>query len=487
MLRQSAARLVTGCCLINLCVLAGAAAERTTTFDHDPGWDALNNRSSAFEPKNITQDFGYSPTHHAGGEQPGEMGGSISPAAEAAYYALPLETHTFDDRLTASGTLNCTGRVFHALIAFFNDSTLNEWRTPNMIAIRINGRGDRFFAYAEYCTSMWRAGGDDPGGFATEIEPETGRSVQRGFPLNQVLHWSLTYDPQAHDGVGSITITIGDQTCICHLTPEHRADGATFNRFGLLPVMKQWDDAGEVWLDDVKVNGQTEHFTTDPQWDQRNNRRTYVSTNVRPRFDFGYSETHFAGGKAAGELGGLVFRGDIRYPERMAYYGDRLEPLTWERPLHASGKMTMRRGVTDSTVLLGFFHHQESVRTNDSQQHGLPHSFLGLAIEGPSRDGFLVYPVYRNAGPGNGSAQGSDRPHIYPDGATHDWSIDYDPTSGAGRIAVTFDGHTVRLDVPSADRQVPTTFDRFGLVTTWIDGNGQHIYFDDLTYTVRQE
>jgi hypothetical protein len=24
-------------------------------------------------------------------------------------------------------------------------------------------------------------------------------------------------------------------------------------------------------------------------------------------------------------------------------------------------------------------------------------------------------------------------------------------------------------------------------VTTWIDGNAQHVYFDDLTYTVRQD
>jgi hypothetical protein len=33
----------------------------------------------------------------------------------------------------------------------------------------------------------------------------------------------------------------------------------------------------------------------------------------------------------------------------------------------------------------------------------------------------------------------------------------------------------------------PPRLDRFGLVTTWIDGNGQKVYFDDLTYTARQE
>ena len=30
------------------------------------------------------------------------------------------------------------------------------------------------------------------------------------------------------------------------------------------------------------------------------------------------------------------------------------------------------------------------------------------------------------------------------------------------------------------------TFDRFGLVTPWIDGNGQVVYFDDVTYTTGQ-
>src|SRR5207302_4513691 len=31
-----------------------------------------------------------------------------------------------------------------------------------------------------------------------------------------------------------------------------------------------------------------------------------------------------------------------------------------------------------------------------------------------------------------------------------------------------------------------TRFDRFGIVTTWIDGNAQRLYFDDLTYTCAQ-
>src|SRR5205823_2533127 len=106
------------------------ARERTQRFDRDPGWEGHNNRSSAFAPRQVRQDFGYSKTAHAGG-QPGEIGGFLSGAAEPAYYAKRLPTRTFDDPLSASGTLACTGTKFHLLLGFFNQDTLGDWRTPN--------------------------------------------------------------------------------------------------------------------------------------------------------------------------------------------------------------------------------------------------------------------------------------------------------------------------------------------------------------------
>jgi hypothetical protein len=60
----------------------------------------------------------------------------------------------------------------------------------------------------------------------------------------------------------------------------------------------------------------TETFDVDPVWDGRNNRATdpaprHTSTNVRPRFNFGYSPlSNFAGGQSRGEIGGDTFRGD---------------------------------------------------------------------------------------------------------------------------------------------------------------------------------
>ena len=176
--------LLTGC-VVWLVVTApefAGAAERTETFDRDPGWDGHNNRSATPEPRRIRQDFGYSATRHAGGASPGEIGGFIQPAAEPAWFAKKLGARTFDDVLTASGRVVCAGRQFHVLVGFFNADTAKEWRTANSLAIRLQGRGDIFFPYVEYTTSRWRSGGDDPGGFPQVRDESNGRMQLKGFP-----------------------------------------------------------------------------------------------------------------------------------------------------------------------------------------------------------------------------------------------------------------------------------------------------------------
>ncbi len=470
--------------------ICASAAERYETFDRDPNWDAHNNRARSPAPREVRQDFGYSNTNHCGGEKPGEIGGLVTPTAEPAYYARRISPATLNSRLTAAGTLNCPGRNFHVLLGFFNSETVNEWRTPNTIVIRLYGRGDVFYAYVEYCTSRWRAGGDSPGGFATVSDSENPEKKRlRGFPSQQNHRWSIDYDPAASGGRGKITVSIGEQKAVCELDAGHKADGATFDHFGLLSIPKHYDGGGEVWFDDIAINGEADDFSQDPKWDALGNRRTYLTNSVRPRFDFGFSDTRFAGGAGQGELGGVVFRGDNRYPERMAYYGDRLDPLTLARPLRASGKVGLRRGVSDSTTLIGFFHSKKSVEVSPSQDSGWPVNFFGVAIEGPSREGFLFYPAYRLSAGVDGYKRGDELPHILPDGASHDWSLEYDPDDAQrqGRIVVTFDGKRVVLDLPAGHRQTGAEFDRFGIVTTWIDGNAQRVFFDDIRYTWRQE
>jgi WD40 repeat protein len=464
------------------------AAERTEHFQRDPGWHGHHNRATAVKPREIRQDFGFSNTTHAGGTAPGEIGGFITPAAEPAYYAKKIPEKTFADRLTMSGTVSCPGRQFHVLVGFFNADTLNEWRTPNTIALRLQGRGDVFYAYVEYTTRKWRAGADTPGGFPqVPDEAKPGRMRLKGFSSGTAAHrWSLTYDPEGNAGGGSIIATIDDQQAVCHLDPGHKADGATFNRGGLLTVMKQADTPGDLWLDDITINDEKESFARDPRWDAVGNRRTYTTEIVRPRFDFGFSASRHAGGKGRGEMGGLVFRGDGRFPQMMAFYGDRLEPLTLARPLKASGKVALRRGVTDSDVLVGFFHSEHSLASGGSDAISLPPDFLGVSIGGPSREGFMFAPAYRLH---DAERQSSDRgPYLLPNGAAHDWTFEYLPPGekDAGSVTVTLDGEGATLSVPREHQARGAHFNRFGIISTHNDGNGQHLFFDDLTYTWTQ-
>jgi hypothetical protein len=480
--------------LICLCIASAAmirpihAEERTEHFDDDPQWDGVNNRATSPEPQLITHDFGYSKSQHAGGAAIGEIGGLLTPAAEPCFYAKSFWPMSFGHKLEASGKFACTGRQFHILVGFFNASTVNEWRTPNSIVLRLYGRGDVFYAYVEYATSRWRAGGDNPGGFSTVIEKETGRPQLKGFARGTPHTWSLVYDPKGNNGTGSIIAKIDDETAVCHLDPGHKEDGALLNRFGVLNIPKSFDQGGEVWFDDLTVGGKTEHFDSDPKWEAVGTRRTYRTASVRPRFDFGFSRTNFAGGKAAGELGGEVFRGDRRYPEKLAYYGDRVGPLTLNKPIRAGGRVTLRRGVSDSTTLLGFFNSKASVAVSETQPvTGFPESFLGVAIEGPSREGFLFYPVGHTSDGNVSYAYRDDLPHILPDGQPHDCSLEYKPPRGnlPGRLRATLDGEDGTVEIADLP-QTQVEFDRFGIITTWIDGNAQRVYFDDLTYTVSQ-
>lgn len=454
---------------------------KTETFDADPGWDGRNNRATDPGPRQIVQNFGFNSSSANAGGSAGEIGGFITPAGEPAFYGKVITPASFNTPLSASGILNVPQGGGHTLIGFFNADTVNEWRTPNTIALRIYGRGSYFLAYLEYGTGLWRAGGASFGG---EAAIPTGPA---GYPF------SLNYDPNGAGGRGTVSAILGSYSTVMTLDSGHKADGAMFNRFGILNVMKSADDPGQIWLDNVTINGETHPFDSNPGWDQRNNRRTYTSTNVRPRFDFGYSPgSNYAGGQRGGEIGGHTFRGDSRVEfngRRMAYYGARLnDPLSLNDPLHAEGKVGFRRGVSDSTTLIGFFHSTGSMRSNNSQDSATPENFLGAAIEGPSAEGFYLYPTYGidqegvRAGGGRGTPT---PPSIYLDGESHHWTLDYHPdgNGGTGSIIVTLGGRAVTLNLDPRHKPIGAQFNRFGIITTHIDGSGQTVYFDDLTYT----
>src|SRR6266480_5311209 len=241
---------------------------KTETFDTDPGWDGRNNRATDPAPRQIVQNFGFSSSSSNAGGPAGEICGFITPTGEPAFYAKVITPTSFTNVLSASGILNVPQGGGHTLIGFFNADTVNEWRTPNTIALRIYGRGTYFLAYLEYGTGLWRAGGTSFGG---EAPIPTGGA---DYPF------SFTYDPNGAGGLGTVTSTFGSYSSVMTLDSGHKADGAMFNRFGILNVMKSADDPGQIWLDNVTINGEAHSFNSDPGWDELNNRNTYISANV---------------------------------------------------------------------------------------------------------------------------------------------------------------------------------------------------------------
>lgn len=461
-----------------LCSALGAEHLRTTTFDTDPGWDGHNNRIADQPGRETVQRMGYSATNHAGGA-PGEVGGVIQTAAERAYYAKALpHPLMFNDQISASGTLaftegHATGPV---LIGFFNHDNSYGWRSRNSLAIRIDGRGDVLHAHIEYCTDRYRAGA----GAIAQRDPVTERFTMDEFPAGGTHTWSFDYDPNAADGAGAATFTFDDKTATMGLDGDHKKDGAIFDRFGLFNVMKSSDNRAEVYLDNVTINGEKDTFDADPHWVSDGNPAEYRARIVRPWFDFGYSATNFAGGKP-GEMGGVVFRGDHRFDNTKSFYGDRTAELTLKAPLHARGRVSLMRGVSDSGTLIGWFHAEKSLQ-NGTDKSTIPQDFLGVFVEGPSREGFLFRPAYRVHGEDNGVAAG---PYILPDSSRHQWTLDFEPGPPA-RITVSLDGESVSLPIPDEQLAQGASFNRFGIITTQIDGNLEIIYFDDLTYTVEQ-
>ena len=149
----------------------------------------------------------------------------------------------------------------------------------------------------------------------------------------------------------------------------------------------------------------------------------------------------------------------------------------------------MTRGVSDSTTLFGFYHSQVSMRQNESQRDGVPEGVLGIHIEGPSSEGFKFYPVARIKSGGSTIGNVRDFPTIRPDRRSHNWSFEYDPSAADdhGVMRIMLDEQTAMLQLRDGDKSSGATFDRFGIVTSWIDGNSQNVYFDDITYTVSQE
>jgi hypothetical protein len=189
------------------------------------GWEGRGNKvefaDRALRPYH---DFGWSSTSKAG-SKPGELDGIIWRDEAPAYYASKVGPLTLEDELFASGKISFSGAGSDSgvYLGWFDsrsktNKVVSDHKDPqrNILAILLEGpsRIGHYFRGA-YQTLRGEGMLDDSGPI---IRPD-----------GRVHEWSIHYSPVA----GTIAVKLDDQTATLVLKPEHRKQGASFDRFGL--------------------------------------------------------------------------------------------------------------------------------------------------------------------------------------------------------------------------------------------------------------
>ena len=461
--------------------------QKTERFDQDAQWDGRNNRLAPTPPL-VEQDFGYSPTHHAG-KAAGEIGGKVSQSIRPAYYAKIVPAATFDEPPSASGSLSVLdaraisgwhtqGNLY---VGWFNGDVRDLiWRPRNFIGFRLQSFNEPDGALVEltYGTRAWQAGGmfvNAAGGGQQRLVRElAGGALLRIPPDGSKRQWSFVYDPAGANGAGEMAFSFDGAETRLALRPELRKAGASFNRFGLFAPRIPGRHI-VAYFDDLILNGQAEDFTRDPQWEGLGNRERFPDPAQYGQNDFGFSPSKHAGGDS-GELGGRLFSCNPDEEQFKGYYGDRVGRLTLEHRLSARGRFVAKEFCIDSSFALGWF---------KAGRHNWPlQNFIGVYFDSLSSDGRIVAPLY---GTSRGNKREGGGHLVFEPGRQYEWTLEYDPVAAEGRGAITFAlaGNSVTLPLRAGDKAVGALLDRFGVFNLpWANSKWCEVYLDDLDYTV---
>jgi hypothetical protein len=488
-----AVSIVVTCCALSF------AEVKSENFDNDPGWEGHHNRVVPQSPKQVQQNFGHSDTNFAG-KAKGEIGGTIWRCSTPASYAMRIDPKTLDDRLSASGTFAITASSGSSGVFFgwFNSATPEGGRQSSL-GFRFAGEGSGARITFQLVTATNQARG-------TKITPwvvdkTKPRGEGRKFRPTSIKNdgtrytWKMDYDPSAAGGNGQMQFTIRSDSekpeefegklFTVDLPAGYRKHGSTFDHFGIANSSRP-GNAMTVYYDDVTLDGAAQDFAADARWVGVGNHASYERRDEGGAHDFGFSaDTNRAGGASAGELGGMIWRsGDY------GYYADRVEALSLEDRLEASGKVVLTAAPPDSGMYLGWFNSAE--KQLSPQQAG---NFIGVKIGGPTRVGHYFVPAYAatqaekpdrgdKQHPPNISVEKGAGPVLVPQKG-FDFKLTYDPAAndGGGAIEVKLGEESVTLDLKPGDKAKGATFDRFGLFTIHRGGSYVKIYFDDLKYS----
>ena len=133
---------------------------------------------------------------------------------------------TLEDPLEASQVRRHRRRGHGVFSGWFIENS-HGWRTPTRW--RSAGWRGKYWVLVEYGTHNWLTGGT--GCFeGTQYQ----KTPTKPFPADGTVHeWALRYLPRAASGRGEVRFVLDGKEYVCPLAPGHKADGATFNRFGV--------------------------------------------------------------------------------------------------------------------------------------------------------------------------------------------------------------------------------------------------------------
>ncbi|HEX8524026.1 MAG TPA: hypothetical protein VF669_17360 [Tepidisphaeraceae bacterium] len=420
------------------------------TFNTDPQWESFNNRQTPPHFPTVTQDFGYDPQQQA-------VGGQICRTSVPAWYALKLDKPLdLNQPLSFSGSFSVPeaegGGVY---LGFFNPA-----------ALRTGGRPlGSFMLFLDGANTFVRA-------FTRTIAPDNQQmgalvppapNVKSAIPIpadGSKHRFTVTYNHHAENGEGAFTAKVGDlPPSTFTLRPGVKQQPFAMTHFGILNNQKQGSPM-RVYFHDLKLNDAPIDLAKDPAWESKGNRVTFEDRHVAGFQNFGFDPARKA-------FGGTVWR-----EETPSFYADNIGSLDATQPLEISGQVTLHIGAPDSAAYLAFFNADEFKRGKDE-------NILGLLIEGPSRVGHYIRPVFLNKkGVGVEPKTGAVLP---PDEKPHSFSLKFDPLQRT--ITVNFEGQTQTIDVAAKTLDRGAAFTHFGLFNALEGGSDVQIFFDNLRYT----
>jgi hypothetical protein len=201
--------------------------------------------------------------------------------------------------------------------------------------------------------------------------------------------------------------------------------------------------------------------------------------------DYGWSDTANSTGGANGEAGGSFVR-----DTNLSYYADiTVGPLTLNDYIYASGNLFIGPPSANAAFDICYFN------TNNPGGSSANILGMGLADDGGAANEPLsrLSAAFGNASAGSGLTHEVFGPTTVTAGVIVQWSINYDPTAGAGygqlMLSYNYEGteYVTNVNLSASDRSAGANFNAFGMMVRGVPSlditDVMGIYMSDLSYT----